>query len=366
MCVLCESEKSRFEFYYGTFDGKITFHVDGTDHRLSTKPMTSNMINQALKREGGDSAVPYLNRCCSLSTTMLHLKLLLLIISLISHTLASTSHAVSKFKAPNANTPPDQAAKWKAEDESLHSFITQTVPAVLEHTGSEAFDAHLLGVQAILRYWGAPSHLYNAGLFHSIYGTEGFQGFSIPLSDRDAIRNLIGNEAEKLCWIFCMVDRSTVDDTVFQWKRQDKSVREANYTFLARPELGRFEIHVNKHEWIDFIELTLSDWLEQVQGAAETASERFRWKVGEAYAYRRTAYAKMAEILSHERPDRLSTVVKETVAHVYDTEQSSTRHLVQLRTPPMSDSAKEALAALRSAGEDIPVDFAPQSMRDEL
>ncbi len=298
---------------------------------------------------------------------MRHLLLLFVLLSPPSAA-ASTSHAISKYKAPNANTAPDQVAKWQAEDDSLHSYITKSVPAVLEHTGSEAFDAHLRGVQAILRYWGAPSHLYNAGLFHSIYGTEGFQGFSLPLTDRDAIRNLIGDEAEKLCWIFCMVDRSTVDETVFNWKPQDddKAEEATTYTFLARPELGRFEIHLNKNEWIDFIELTLSDWLEQVQGAAETASERFYWKAGEAYAYRRTAYAKMVDILSYERPDRLSSVVKETVAHVYNTESSSTRHLVQLRTPPMSDSAKEALAALRSAGEDIPVDFAPQRVRDEL
>ena len=243
--------------------------------------------------------------------------------------------------------------------------MTKSVPAVLEHTGSEAFDAHLRGVQAILRYWNAPSHLYNSGLFHSIYGTEGFQGFSIPLSERSAIRNLIGEKAEKLCWIFCMVDRSTVDETVFNWKHSE-SGEATNYTFLARPELGRFEIHVDKEEWIDFIELTLSDWLEQVEGAAETSSDLFLWKEGEAYAYRRTAYAKMAEILSHERPERLSSVVKDTVAHVYGTEQSSTRHLVQPRTPPMSSSAKEALAALRSAGKDIPLDFAPKRINDEL
>ena len=291
---------------------------------------------------------------------------------LLPYAAASIPHAISHYKAPNAGTPPDQAAKWRAEDETLHSYITQAVPAVLEHTGSEAFDAHLRGVQAVLRYWGAPPHLYNAGLFHSIYGTEGFQGFSLPLSERGAIRSLIGDEAERLCWIFCMVDRGTVDDTVFNWKREDVHVAtstnsgEATYKFLARPELGRFEIHLNKNEWIDFIELTLADWLEQVQGAAETSSERFHWKAGEAYAYRRTAYAKMADILSHERPDRLSNVFQETVSHVYKTEQGSTRNLVQLRTPPMSESAKEALAALRSAGEDIPFDFAPQSVKDEL
>ena len=50
----------------------------------------------------------------------------------------------------------------------LHAYIAESVPSVLEHTGSEAFDEHLRGVQGILRYWDAPSHLYNAGLFHSI------------------------------------------------------------------------------------------------------------------------------------------------------------------------------------------------------
>jgi len=239
---------------------------------------------------------------------------------------------------------------------------------VQEHTGSVAFDAHLRGVKAILRYWGSPQHIYNAGMFHSIYGTEGFQGFSLPLSEREAIRGLIGEQAEKLCWIFCMLDRSTFDEIVFNWKFNDATTTTTNnsseeqYTFLARPELGRFHIHLNRNELVDFIELTLADWLEQVQGAAETPSAIFQWKTGEAYAYRRTAYAKMAEILTHERRDRLEHIVNEMHDDVYGTEGNATRHLVQLRTPPPSDAAKLALEALRSAGEDIPLDFAPQPL----
>mmetsp|Transcript_27125 Transcript_27125/g.44076 ORF Transcript_27125/g.44076 Transcript_27125/m.44076 type:complete len:172 (+) Transcript_27125:175-690(+) len=171
-----------------------------------------------------------------------------------------------------------------------------------------------------------------------------------------------------------MVDRSTVDKTVFDWKVSDattttnKNTSEEQFTFTARPELGRFPIRLNKEEWVDFIELTLADWLEQVQGAAETPSEIFHWKSGEAYAYRRTAYAKMAEILTHERPDRLKYIAKEMHADVYGTEGRETRHLVQLRTPPPSDAAKLALEALRSAGEDISLVFDPQpvTVRDEL
>ena len=186
-------------------------------------------------------------------------------------------------------------------------------------------------------------------------------------------RGLIGEKLEKLCWIFCMVDRSTVNKTVFSWKVDDATTTaphdnsEESFTLMARPELGRFPIHLDKSEWVDFIELTLADWLEQVQGAAETPSSLFLWRKGEAYAYRRTAYAKMAEILSHKRRDRLEHIVKDMHADVYGTEGSATRYLVQLRTPPPSDAAKLALEALRSAGEDIPLNLAPlPTVRDEL
>lgn len=171
-----------------------------------------------------------------------------------------------------------------------------------------------------------------------------------------------------------MVDRSTVDESVFRWKVSDATTTNSNSseeryaTFLARPELGRFPIHLTKSEWVDFIELTLADWLEQVQGAAETPSSIFHWRTGEAYAYRRTAYAKMADVLSNERRDRLEHIVHKMHTDVYNTEGADTRHLIQPRTPPMSEAAKRALEALRSAGEDVSLNFAPQSdsVRDEL
>ena len=153
-----------------------------------------------------------------------------------------------------------------------------------------------------------------------------------------------------------MVDRSTVDTTVFEWTTSNTN---QTYTFHSRPELGRFSITLSKDEWIDFIELTLADWLEQVEGAANKSSQLFSWKIGEAYSYRRLAYAKMAEILIYEREERLGNKVREAMEDVYGTESLETRHLVQGRTPPMSDAAKAALDALRGNGEDIPLEFAP-------
>jgi|AntAceMinimDraft_12_1070368.scaffolds.fasta_scaffold373654_1 hypothetical protein len=41
--------------------------------------------------------------------------------------------------------------------------------------GNGALDAHLAGVRRVLHAWGAGDDVCDAGLFHSIYGTEGFQ-----------------------------------------------------------------------------------------------------------------------------------------------------------------------------------------------
>jgi hypothetical protein len=138
------------------------------------------------------------------------------------------------------------------------------------------------------------------------------------------------------------------------------------YKLCARPELGRFDIHLTKEEWVDFIELTLADWLEQVEGAAMKSNPFFFWKVGEAYAYKRLAFRKMKEVLSVERKERLSKIPGQMLESVMSTENPETRHLVQPMTPPMSAAAKAAFDALRSNGEHIPIDLSPQPMHTLL
>eukprot|EP00525_Craspedostauros_australis_P005427 CAMPEP_0198121674 /NCGR_PEP_ID=MMETSP1442-20131203/32764_1 /TAXON_ID= /ORGANISM="Craspedostauros australis, Strain CCMP3328" /LENGTH=181 /DNA_ID=CAMNT_0043780523 /DNA_START=23 /DNA_END=568 /DNA_ORIENTATION=- len=168
-----------------------------------------------------------------------------------------------------------------------------------------------------------------------------------------------------------MVDRWTFDETVLDWGEADGTTTateststttqiDHRFTLRSRPELGRFEMHLDKEEWLDFMELTLADWMEQVEGAAEMPSKLFHWKTGEAFAYRRLAYRKMSKILASQRPGRLGTVVPATLEAVMGTEAANTQHLVQSRTPPMSEAAAAALEALRSAGYDLPIDMSPQ------
>ena len=229
--------------------------------------------------------------------------------------------------------------QWKEHDDNLYKFLKDSIPEALEHTGASAFDDHLKGVQCVLRGWGADTNVCDAGLFHSIYGTEGFQGYKLPFTRRPDIRKLIGSKAEKLAWIFCVVDRATVDLTL-----QTKS-----FEFVSREELGRFVIPLSgEEEWLDFLELTLADWLEQVEGAAQRSNQLWGWEIGEAYSYRREAYQKMAMLLAESsRGVRLYEAL-EMCKEVYATESEMTRILHQSRTPPMSQAAKEAREAIAS------------------
>ena len=101
--------------------------------------------------------------------TNFHLQTLLILLALIAqHTQSQPQHAINAHKAPNPTTPPDLTQSWQVKDATLHAYISKHVPDVLEHTGSEAFDAHLIGVQGLLRGWGADEWVTDAGLFHSI------------------------------------------------------------------------------------------------------------------------------------------------------------------------------------------------------
>jgi len=272
------------------------------------------------------------------------LSLLLIATLWISDGNVHECHFISDtWKLPPANISNEMLAAWTEQDLQLHKFLSTSIPEALAHTGATSFDTHLKGVQAVLRHWGADNDVCNGGLFHSIYGTEGFQGFKLPLDKRAAVRRLIGERAERLAWVFCMVDRKSVDDTLDLPRGHD------SYSFVARPELGRFSIPLSgEAEWLDFLELSLADWLEQVEGAAEKENPLFEWEKGEAWSYRRVAFSKMAEILSVRKG---KTVAVDMYRAIYATEPVATRHLHQIITPPMSIAAKEARAALMSASE---------------
>jgi hypothetical protein len=241
-----------------------------------------------------------------------------------------------------------------AADRTLLASLSSFVPPSVAHTGATGFDEHLHGVYLLLKGSGAPESTQKAGLYHSVYGTEGFQGYSISLSRRGEVRRAIGEQAEALAFTFCVVDRAAVDEQVgllhdaLAASGRLPGPPPDGVRLRSRPELGNFDIVLTAPEFLAFLELSLADWLEQVEGASERANPLFHWGAGEAWAYRRTAYRAMADILAAADPGRLGGA-KAVYAEVFSAEGRETQTLVQARTPPMSGAARDARVAMRAA-----------------
>jgi hypothetical protein len=112
-------------------------------------------------------------------------------------------------------------------------------------------------------------------MFHSIYGTEKFQGFKLELADRAKVRELIGERAEKLAYLNCAMDRATFD-----------LAGEGNSeTYHFRDRITGEPVDLPRADFEDLCRVHLFDWLEQAPRS------RYGW------GYRRAAYRRMAERL---------------------------------------------------------------------
>jgi (p)ppGpp synthase/HD superfamily hydrolase len=80
----------------------------------------------------------------------------------------------------------------------------------MEHTG-KTYLGHLIAVHRMMEEQACSTDACRAGLFHSIYGTEAFQRFQLPLNRRAEIRDLIGERAERLAYLNCAMDRASFD-----------------------------------------------------------------------------------------------------------------------------------------------------------
>ena len=164
----------------------------------------------------------------------------------------------------------------KTNDE-LYKFLLSLGTDEVAHTGGD-FLHHLQSVQNLLEKNGADLDMSRAGLFHSIYGTQGFQDFSLPLSERPLIKDLIGERAEFVAFCNCVMNRETFDEALAQAVTNGES-------FTIENREDKSSIELSRNQLIDLSEVHLFDWLEQVK-----RSER-------GWSYRRTAYKNMARLV---------------------------------------------------------------------
>jgi hypothetical protein len=146
----------------------------------------------------------------------------------------------------------------------------------IAHT-EKTYLAHLVAVHRLLETRGLGEDVRRTGMFHSIYGTEMFQGFKLPLERRGEIRELIGERAERLAYLNCAMNRASFDRAVEQ--------PAGPYRIVDR--LTGAEVELSAADFDDLCRVHLYDWLEQVPRSR-------KWD------YRRRAYRRMAERLGEE------------------------------------------------------------------
>ena len=170
---------------------------------------------------------------------------------------------------------------YRAFTDFLVGLGTDSVP----HTGEKGFLAHLIGVHRDLESWGCGRDVCRAGMFHSIYGTELFQKFSLPLHRRDEVRQLIGERAERLAFVNCVMDRSSFDRLILS---------RGPYRIADR--VSGTILELDEQDFHDLCVVHLCDWLEQVPRSKQ-------------WDYRRESYQNLAE--------RLGGIAKESFDRVY-------------------------------------------------
>lgn len=92
-------------------------------------------------------------------------------------------------------------------------FLVKLGLGDLAHT-EESYLSHLVALYRDLGDWGCAEPVRRAGMFHSIYGTRKFQGFTLPLARRGEVRALIGERAERLAYLNCALFRPSLDAAV--------------------------------------------------------------------------------------------------------------------------------------------------------
>lgn len=159
-------------------------------------------------------------------------------------------------------------------DPSLPEFmrvLRQVGASECWHRDSNFF-RHLMGVYRILNLWNAPRTVARFGLFHSAYSNS-YVNLAIfqPDADRQIVRDLIGDSAEELVHMFCIVPKQPLihDDLLFHFtdeelvsglKESEKSMKEAEAEDL---ELQKLKIEDQNGNWLELHKTHFKEKLEE-------------------------------------------------------------------------------------------------------
>lgn len=132
------------------------------------------------------------------------------------------------------------------------------VPMDLVHMKGRLYVDHLLSVHAGLTVWCLPLKVRLAGLLHSIYGTERFDGFKLGLDKRPIVTDVVGAEAELLAYANCAIVREDFDMYAPRGFRKFPSRFGGEINFTDGEEF-RYLCAIQLCDWLDQVVIT-GEW----------------------------------------------------------------------------------------------------------
>ena len=140
------------------------------------------------------------------------------------------------------------------------------------HSGGALIN-HLIGTYVLLKKWQLDRSVCEAGLYHSVYGTESFSASSLSAGERRTVVRAIGERAENLVYLFGIMNRSSFYRNLFDEKSE----------FLLKNRLTRKILSVDRNIFVDLCHIVLANWLEQKPRVPEGYEN---WRMKEMFAMR--------------------------------------------------------------------------------
>ncbi len=122
-----------------------------------------------------------------------------------------------------------------------------------------------------------------------------FQDFALTLDRRDDVRELIGEHAELVAWVNCVMDRSTFDAQI-----------DGSAPYAIRDRTTGDTITLDEQQFNDLCTVHLCDWLEQLPRLG-------KWD------FRRDAYRGLAERLGGVALESFERVFADEPTHAAGT-----------------------------------------------
>jgi hypothetical protein len=131
-------------------------------------------------------------------------------------------------------------------------FLAGAGAAQLGHSDHDLL-SHLRSTLELLERWGARPAVQDAGLFHSVYGTETFCSAIVDFGSRARVRELIGPEAEQLAYLFGAMTSSSLRQNLGRTGAFAIFDQRADTWLALRPQQLR-----------DLCDITVANWREQL------------------------------------------------------------------------------------------------------